>query len=1098
MFGIIEAILIALISLFVPGILLSFALLRKTELHTFEIIAIGIIFGLIAPATMTWLEAYLMNYIHFFSYSLALFEINALILAIIGAALCYMQGAFSDFSLFANKILSSISSPISSISKDMEPARSKLSQHPRGADIINRHKEEERSLIAKQEEEMHSASHLKTEEREDILASHRNAISSLLKSHKKEEQTLLEEIEGRKYTEKRTNYLVWSVLLILMLVTFYTRIMSMPTAPNFFEFDPYFDMIDAHYILTYGHQLLLDPSAWPVIAAGTNHRIEPIVPYLEAYWYSLANVLKFHYSMFNTSLMGYIGGIYPPITAALLVFVIFMLLYHEYDAKIGLIGAGFTAMMPTLISTFIAGEQLVEPWGIMTLFFFFAAYMLAIRNMKDKRLAVLAGLAFVSTFLGAHYYTVTTGVMAVYIVVQGIIEVLRGEDLMDFYKMNVIMIVIIGIFLAVFLPYKSTLQARIPNLLGMPMTISAPIAALIFVAIIDYLPKIAKSQRIISKNTLLERAAIIAVIIIIGLIFVIFTPLGTPLRKYINLSARFTTPSIPLFMTVQEFIPTGLSYNFGANGFGTIGASIAGQPVLVWIVCALGLAMVLSAIIYRKSRTGILYISIVGPLMFAGFSEVKYLPHFGVAYIMLIGIIIGELAYLIEAEFSISKLKSSKVLSPSVYTNHRLAMALLISAAMFFMFGILSPLALIAYIVYGYIKRGKYDNGYTILIAFAIFMIIIAFIWHTFIFGENLSIIDAFKAAALYSSSPSSACTTMSNNNNGIGVNLFCNTIPQYWLNAMSWINANVGPTEARVLAWWDYGDWINWFGNSNAVLRGDNAVATEDYAVAAQYVLGNSSKYNATPSSLLKYMNANQSKYVLFDQDLISKWGALDFLACINVNGTSLQYAVQQGSAQSPKVPYALGTSQCELSHDPQYALVPLAALVPTNSSNQQLSDYCSISNAKTTYISTYLVTGQSLSNSTVCVDAQPNKNGVLSIYNSSGTKLNAVLQTSEYLGVQDIGTTPYVEFMMIYLPNANGVVANAPTLYYTSNYYRAFFLGNMPGFKQVYPNNASVGTNFVNFTDPIRIYEVINYTGTYPQVPKEPSWITTNDIMP
>ena len=116
---------------------------------------------------------------------------------------------------------------------------------------------------------------------------------------------------------------------------------------------------------------------------------------------------------------------YPPITAALLVFVIFVLLYHEYDEKIGLIGAALTATMPVLFTTFIAGEQLVEPWGIFTLFFFFATYMLAIRNKKSKRLAVLAGIAFASNFLGAHYYTVTVGVLAAYIIAEGIIDVLE-------------------------------------------------------------------------------------------------------------------------------------------------------------------------------------------------------------------------------------------------------------------------------------------------------------------------------------------------------------------------------------------------------------------------------------------------------------------------------------------------------------------------------------------------------------------------------------------------------------------------------------------------------------------------------------------------
>jgi hypothetical protein len=53
------------------------------------------------------------------------------------------------------------------------------------------------------------------------------------------------------------------------------------------------------------------------------------------------------------------------------------------------------------------------------------------------------------------------------------------------------------------------------------------------------------------------------------------------------------------------------------------------------------------------------------------------------------------------------------------------------------------------------------------------------------------------------------------------------------------------------------------------------------------------------------------------------------------------------------------------------------------------------------------------------------------------------------------------------------------------------------MPGFTQVYPNYTS-GTNFVNFTDPIRIYAINNYTGGAPGVPPKPSWIVNNDIMP
>ena len=79
--------------------------------------------------------------------------------------------------------------------------------------------------------------------------------------------------------------------------------------------------------------------------------------------------------------------------------------------------------------------------------------------------------------------------------------------------------------------------------------------------------------------------------------------------------------------------------------------------------------------------------------------------------------------------------------------------------------------------------------------------------------------------------------------------------------------------------------------------------------------------------------MNGNQTKYVLFDQDLISKWGALDFLACMNINATSEAFASAAGQDQTTRrQPYVLGTSQCEQAHDPEFALLPLSALVPTN----------------------------------------------------------------------------------------------------------------------------------------------------------------------
>jgi len=175
----------------------------------------------------------------------------------------------------------------------------------------------------------------------------------------------------------------------------------------------------------------------------------------------------------------------------------------------------------------------------------------------------------------------------------------------------------------------------------------------------------------------------------------------------------------------------------------------------------------------------------------------------------------------------------------------------------------------------------------------------------------------------------------------------------------------------------------------------------------------------------------------------------------------------------------------------------VPLAALVPQNQSIQQLGIYCNISTQNQTFIKSYMILGSNLTNEQFCLSAQADKSGVLPLYSANGTRSNAVIQPNYYQGVINLGGQPYVEFLMIYLPNANGTVVNPPSQFYTSNYYRGFFLGSIPGFTEVYPSNA-VGVNFVNGTYPIRIFALNGFTGSLPPVPAKPPYIHNNFTMP
>ena len=1004
------AILIGFLTLFIPGILFALALLKNTKLHIIEISFIGFIFGFMALPSLTWVEAYLMNSIHFFTFSLMLNYVNFIILTVIGFLLCLWQGVFKDFKknfIIENK-------------GDM----------PRWA---------------------------------------------------------------------------WILFLLIIASVFITRFVNFEVSPTFFEFDPYFDMISTQYILTYGQQIPFDHAAWPAISTGVNHRMEPLIPYVEAYWYDIANSLGPHLNTLSTSMLSLVSDYYPPIAAALLVLAIFMILYHEYDWRIGLIGAGLSATMPVLLTTFIAGEQLLEPWGIFAMFFFIAAYMLAIKNTKSKRLAILASIAFISNFIGAHYYTVTVAIFALYIIIQGVINFFRDKEIdRDFYIMNGIIILSTIIFFIFYYPYGSTLQNRTPTALGIPSPISYPLLALIFIAILQYLPVyLKKYSSFFSQDTLKKKSEWFAIIIILAIVLILATSIRTSFEKYLQLSVHFTTPSSPLFMTVQEYIPTGLTYNFGVNGLGIIAASIGGFPLILWIVIILSICLLIIKIIDENSKTSILYIAISIPLLLAGFSEVKYLPHFGVAYILLFSIMIGELVALSSKGFKINLMKKGNKENTNTAKDYSYISKIILAIGIFTVSSILGVLYLLYLYLGNTFKDIKLKNYmlYTAILLVVLTGIITAFS-HSFPYGESSSYLDVGGSTIVALTTPSgplwnnNVCNALQKDGYSIGMGLFCNQIPNYWLNAMAWIRNNVGPHAPRVLSWWDYGDWINWYGNSYAVLRGDNADPKEDYAVAAQYVLGSKDGY--TPQLLANYMNGNQTEYALFDQDLIGKWGALDFLGCVHVNETSYEYAIQQAKATNSSSPYVLGTSQCELKHDPQYAMIPLA-LVEPNSTNSSINYYCSISNSTHPFGIAVLTPGINQTNETIaCVSLVPTSNGAIQLYTQNGIKMNAFLWPSP-LGVVSMQNIPMVQYMLIYTPNAaNDVITDAPTEFYLSNFYKAFFLGNLPGFTEVYPEGNQSGVNFINYTYPVRIYKLNNYTGGLPPATPKPSWISNNYSIP
>ena len=181
---------------------------------------------------------------------------------------------------------------------------------------------------------------------------------------------------------------------------------------------------------------------------------------------------------------------------------------------------------------------------------------------------------------------------------------------------------------------------------------------------------------------------------------------------------------------------------------------------------------------------------------------------------------------------------------------------------------------------------------------------------------------------------------------------------------------------------------------------------------------------------------------------------------------------------------------------------MAPAYTSTPTS-----LADYCGISNSKAQYLNATVAIGTSLLEPTgqqFCISTNPTKNGALQVYNINGTPVNAWLQASMPLGpigrltARGYGNQTFVAYMLFYYPTGSNETINLnATEFYNSNLYKAFILGKLPGFTQVYPLNET-GINYINGTYPIRIYEVDNYTGGLPPVPQKPHWVQNNYSMP
>ncbi|MEM4389318.1 MAG: STT3 domain-containing protein [Candidatus Micrarchaeia archaeon] len=772
------------------------------------------------------------------------------------------------------------------------------------------------------------------------------------------------------------------VLSAIILLAFYIRIQSL--SPVFYEFDPYWYMMQAQFLLTKGFVPGIDDLGFYPLP--DTHRTFPLVSFLEAFWYSFYT----QGGAYDNLLLSLVANVYPPLVGALLCFAVFQLLKTEYGKEIGLVAAGLVAFTPRLIDKTLAGEAEFQPWGLFAAGLFWASYAMTMKE-GSRRYAVLAALALIGVTLGSSGTILAYLVMAGYICLQSVVDFLgRGRANWRFVELNAI--VLSGSASSILLSvYWSPFGLYIPR---DPLVV---LAALAFAAGLTWLSA-ATADRPREEVVNYFVGGAFALLVLLAL-----TPLGEFLFSYVKSAAAIAKPSSPLMQTVAEENPTGsdlaaalgylgreypvlgwISYGISALALGTLRVlsdifdipPLPTQPngSLMWMVLAMTLLTSIHAMT-KGSRLAALWLVLVFPITYVGLGKVKHVLQLSLVVIIGFAAALGEAAR-IAVEWSKAN-------------ENALRAAVGLGAAF-----VLLNLSLI----WGVLPASATYLG---------------------INPNNAAEVNAF-------------CSSLAEGGNHFAAQVYCTRIPDYWLNAMEWLKRNVGEDE-RVLHWWDYGHWTNFFAGKKVITRNDHKYPEQDLEVANAMVA-------EEPEHLADWMRAHKAKYFLVDIDLINKWGALVYLSCIYNNQT--RYEIGPGG------------SECDAAYQWERVYVPR---------QPSISEFCAAEGKQ-------LVRAFSSFGLTYCIEVAQTPSGPVPImYYENGT-LNRGFMSGA--GVVNIKGRPFSSFIVWYperwldgqsgLPDRKGKG-------YDSAYYKAFFLGNLSGFTQVYPDYNVPGPSI-----PVRIFKL------------------------
>lgn len=928
--------------------------------------------------------------------------------------------------------------------------------------------------------------------------------------------------------QKKESLAFYCVLILIAFVVFWIRLSSY--SPVFQELDPYYYTYIAQQILVFGYNPLNDQTGWwPVLEV--SHRVIPVISYMESLWYSLYNGSN----QYNNMLLAVIASVYPPIAATLAFLFFYLFLSRITKREYALVSAAISSFTTMFILKTMAGEMEIQPYAFFALSFFYALYFLTIKE-KNRMFAIIAAIAYTALALGSSSEVLGLVFLSLSWLVFALVLFYKNteaETIKKYLELNAIVLVIGPVLASGII--KNTFYAGHFAFSLTNIAIAFIILAILSVLYIVQSKKIKQVEEIMSKY---NRSYIIATLALLLVIFLL-SPLSEPIKDIGRAGFGVVEYKVALSKTIAEqgmaghdfgddigFVAadySSIAYFFfspladsisGSEGQKTIrdlaNAFGSGLSIVFIVFTILGnlffaslvkiinfvlssnatydwknnslvmfwpVAFLLASIYYLyKNRNenaeqfiGLIFLFVmVFPVLIVGLIKAKYTIYAG----FFLG---GAIAFVFQAADDALKFK---LLSQQNKTLVIVAAVLLL--LQFFYSGIAPGLLAISFETRfqdnPLVVKEKLDfackqsNDATICAAAADPM------------GyANLGTNQQYDhKLCLLTTLPYDVFSNPSKSLNLYRAALLrCSRIADYWISSMEWIRYNTEP-DSRIISWWDYGHWINFFGQKNTVLRNEHASLDMIYRVAYAYTEGNESE-------LIKTMKDYGSKYALFDIEILAgsggfgaKYGALNYLGCNYVNRTNVSYDPGQSDCEREnlwEIIYVSQNNLCTISENPKkMGFVASKVFIGPPNGAQKYSPYypgecvgkidderirmfCS---NYVRLVPVYCVGEVELADGTKTTGTyylnETYPNGALKLNKALlifPSQLNNVYQYGQLISF----TTIYTK-QKIWLENGEFVdgYKDRKGHFYDSNIYKALVLKELEGFEKVYDNGAVV----------------------------------------